>query len=62
MIEFTPLELLLLIVNMIFLFMNHKTATSNKEREVAMAAILHGLHIGKLKIVEIDNGLKVELV
>jgi hypothetical protein len=62
MIEFTPLEVILLFANIVFLFINHKAMASNKERENAMTAILHGIHMGKLKIVEVDKGLKVELV
>jgi hypothetical protein len=62
MIEITPLEFVLLVGNAVLLFLYYQLLHKAKQHHFAMAAILHGLHIGKLKIIEADNSLKVELV
>jgi len=61
MIEFTLLELVLLIGNAILLFLYYQLSNKAKEYQHAVSAILHGIHTNKLKITETDEGLKVEL-
>ena len=62
MIEFTALEFVLLFANAILLVLYYQLSSKTKQHEYAMAAILHGIHTNKLKIVETDRGLKVDLI
>ena len=62
MIEFTSLEFVLLIGNIVLLFLYYQLSQRAKQQVFAMAALLHGIHTGKLKITETDTQLKVESV
>ena len=63
MIEFTPLEFVLLIGNIVLLFLYYQLSQKIKQHVFAMAALLHGIHTGKLKITETDHHtLTVETV
>jgi hypothetical protein len=62
MIEFTALEFVLLLGNVVLLVLYHLLSNKTRQHEFAMAAILHGIHTNKLKIVETDRGLKVDLI
>lgn len=62
MIEFTALEFVLLLGNLVLVVLYYQLSTKTRQHEFAMAAILHGIHTKKLKIVETDRGLKVDLI
>jgi hypothetical protein len=62
MIEFTSLEFVLLIGNIVLLFLYYQLSQRVKQQVFAMATLLHGIHTGKLKITETDTQLKVETV
>ncbi|CAB4130646.1 hypothetical protein UFOVP133_8 [uncultured Caudovirales phage] len=62
MIEFTALEFVLLLGNLVLVVLYYQLSTKTRQHEFAMAAILHGIHTNKLKIVETDRGLKVDLI
>jgi hypothetical protein len=61
MIEFTALEFVLLLGNAVLLFLYFQVQHKSKQHVFAMSAILHGIHTGKLKIIEVGDDLKVEL-
>jgi len=61
MMEISSLEAVLLLANVVLLFLYNKEHNRAKQHHFAMAAILHGLHENKLRIVQEGESLKVEL-
>ena len=60
MIELSLLEVVLLLANGVFLYLYFKATDEIKTHRMAMAAMLYGIHSGKLKITEQEDCFKVE--
>jgi hypothetical protein len=60
MIELTILEATLIALNLGLAYFNFQLTNDLKKHTAAMAVMLYGIHSGKLKIVDIDDGFKVE--
>ena len=62
MIELTVLEATLIALNLALAYFNFQLTNDLKKHNTAMAVMLYGIHSGKLKIVDIDDGFKVEAI
>lgn len=62
MIELSLLEVVLLLSNSIVLYFYLKVLDEIKSHKMAMAAMLYGIHSGKLKITDVGDAFKVESV
>ena len=62
MIELSLLEIVLMLSNIVVLYFYLKSLDEIKTHKIAMAAMLYGIHTGKLKITDTGNCFKVEPV
>ena len=62
MIELTVLEATLIVINVALVYVNFQLTSDLKKHNTAMAVMLYGIHKGKLKIVDVGEGFKVESV
>jgi len=62
MIELSLLEVVLLLANGVLLYLYFKANDEIKTHKMAMAAMLYGIHSGKLKITDQGDVFKVESV
>ena len=62
MIELTVLEATLIALNLGLAYFNFQLNAELKKHTTAMAVMLYGIHSGKLKIVDIEDGFKVESI
>ena len=62
MIEVSLLELVLLLANGVLLYLYFKANDEIRTHKMAMAAMLYGIHSGKLKITDQGDVFKVESV
>lgn len=62
MIELSVLEVVLLLANAVLVYLYFKANDEIKTHKMATAAILYGLHSGKLKITDKGDAFKVESV
>lgn len=62
MIELTVLEATLIALNIGLAYINFQLTNNLKKHNTAMAVMLYGIHTGKLKIVDIGSGFKVESI
>jgi hypothetical protein len=62
MIELTVLEATLIVLNLALAYFNFQLTSDLKKHNAAMAVMLYGIHKGKLKIVDVGDGFKLESV
>jgi len=62
MIELSLLEVVLLLANGVLLYLYFKVNDEIRTHKMAMAAMLYGIHSGKLKITDEGDAFKVESV
>jgi hypothetical protein len=62
MIELSLLEVVLLLANGVLLYLYFKVNDEIKTHKMAMAAMLYGIHSGKLKIKDHGDAFTVESV
>jgi len=62
MIELSLLEVVLLLANGVILYLYLKANDEITTHKMAMAAMLYGIHSGKLKITDQGDAFKVESV
>ena len=60
MIELTVLEATLIVLNLALAYFNFQLTSDFKKHNTAMAVMLYGIHTGKLKIVDVGDGFKLE--
>jgi hypothetical protein len=60
MIELTVLEATLIALNLGLAYFNFQLNTELKKHNAAMAVMLYGIHKGKIKIVDVGDGFKLE--
>jgi len=60
MIELTVLEATLIALNLGLAYFNFQLTSDVKKHNTAMAVMLYGIHKGKIKIVDVGDGFKLE--
>lgn len=60
MIELTVLEATLIALNLGLAYFNFQLNAELKKHNTAMAVMLYGIHKGKIKIVDVGDGFKLE--
>lgn len=60
MIELTVLEATLIVLNLGLAYFNYQLTSDLKKQNTAMAVMLYGIHKGKIKIVDVGDGFKLE--
>jgi hypothetical protein len=60
MIELTVLEATLIALNLGLAYFNYQLNAELKKHSTAMAVMLYGIHKGKIKIVDVGDGFKLE--
>ena len=60
MIELTILEATLIVLNLGLAYFNFQLNAELKKHNAAMAVMLYGIHKGKIKIVDVGDGFKLE--
>jgi len=62
MIELSLLEVVLLLANGVILYLYFKATDEIKAHKMAIAAMLYGIHSGKLKITDQGDAFRVESI